>query len=369
MNMPVLERDVRPQQKLNFVDCDIHPVQRSGADLHPYMSQRWKDHMAEFGGHVRQGMIGQQSFPRMMAAGQRADAYPSRGGPPGSDLELLQRQHLDLIGCEVGMLVALSRGGMEERNMEYAAALSSAVNDWQLHEWVDKDSRLRAGVTVPQEHAEYASAEILRRVKQNPDAFKQVIISPKSSEPLGRRKYWPIYAAAEEAGIPIGLHPAAVPGGNPSSGTGWGTYYMQEHYTFGTTQVGNVVSMIVEGIFERFPRLKVALIESGFSWAPALGWRMDQQWQTMRKEVPHLKRPPSEYLRDHFWYCTQPMEEPEKPEYITDIIDWIGWDRLMFSSDYPHWDYDDPKHVLSFKMTDQQRAGILRGNAKALYRL
>ena len=144
---------------------------------------------------------------------------------------------------------------------------------------------------------------------------------------------------------------------------------MQEHYTFGTSISGNVVSLITEGVFERFPNLKVALIESGFSWAPSLGWRMDKQWAQMRKETPHLKRPPSEYLREHFWFCTQPMEEPEEPAHLYDVLDWIGWDRLMFSSDYPHWDYDDPRQALSFKMTEAQRAGILRDNASALYRL
>ena len=77
------------------------------------------------------------------------------------------------------------------------------------------------------------------------------------------------------------------------------------------------------------------MIESGFSWAPSLGWRMDKQWQRMRKETPHLTRPPSEYLREHFWFCTQPMEEPEDPSHLYDVLDWIGWDRLMFSSDYP----------------------------------
>lgn len=367
MNMPVLERDVQGKSKLSFVDCDIHPVQRSDKDLHPYLSARWREHMDNFGGHIRQGLIGQVMHPRMMAAGQRADAYPQRGGPPGSDLELMQKQHLDFNGCEIGMLVALARGGMEERNLDFSAALSTACNDWQLHDWVEKDRRLKAGIVVPQEYAEHAVKEIDRRA-QDP-AFRQVIISPKSSEPLGRRRYWPIYEAAERNNLVLGLHPAGISGGNASSGTGWGTYYMQEHYTFGTTTTGNLISMIVEGVFEQFPRLKVALIESGFTWAPALGWRMDKHWARMRKETPHLKRPPSEYLREHFWFCTQPMEEPETPGHLTEIIDWIGWDRIMFSSDYPHWDFDDPKYALNFKMTDAQRAGILRDNAKALYKL
>jgi predicted TIM-barrel fold metal-dependent hydrolase len=367
MNASVAERSVKARSKLGFVDCDIHPVERSAADFYPYLSTRWREHMETFGSHICQGLSNQLSYPRMMASGRRADAFPKRGGPPGSDIELMKEQHLDANNVEIGMLVALSRGGMEERNLDFAAALSSAVNDWQLHEWVEKDRRLQAGVVVPQEYAEFAAQEIDRRAQN--EAFRQVIISPKSSEPLGRRKYWPIYEAAARNNLVLGLHPAAISGGNPSSGTGWGTYYMQEHYTFGTTTQGNVISLIIEGVFERFPKLKVALIESGFTWAPALGWRMDKQWERMRKETPHLKRRPSEYLREHFWFCTQPMEEPESPEHLTEMIDWVGWDRIMFSSDYPHWDFDDPKYALTFRMTEAQRAGVLRGNAKALYRL
>ena len=368
MNKPIPEREVQSGQKLGFIDCDIHPVQRTPKDLHPYLSAQWREHADSFGPHVCQGLVGQLAHPRMMANGMRADAYPSNGGPPGCDLEMMQRQHLDAYGCEVGMMVCLSRGGMEERNLEFGAALSHAVNGWQLHDWVEKDRRLKAGIVVPQDNPDFAVQEIDARAAQH-EAFRQVIISPRASEPLGRRKYWPIYEAIARNDLVLGLHPAGFPGGHPSSGTGWGTYYMQEHYTFVTSMVGNVVSLIMEGVFERFPALKVAMIESGYSWAPSLGWRMDKQWQRMRKETPHLKRPPSEYLREHFWFCTQPMEESEVPAHLYDMLDWIGWDRLMFSSDYPHWDYDDPGFALTFKMTDAQRTAIMRGNAKALYRL
>ena len=80
------------------------------------------------------------------------------------------------------------------------------------------------------------------------------------------------------------------------------------------------------------------IIEAGYTWAPALGWRMDKHWERMRKEVPHLKRPPSEYLREHFWFTTQPIEEPDDPAHLVEMFDWIGWDRMLFSTDYPHWD-------------------------------
>jgi predicted TIM-barrel fold metal-dependent hydrolase len=364
MNIPV--RETRATQKLSFVDGDIHPAFRASSDLHPFLPARWRDHLLTFGEHLRQGLSGQLAYPRMMASGMRVDAFPEQG-PPGSDLELMRRQHLDANGVEYGMLVALSRGGMEERNLDFAAALSQAVNDWQIEAWVKPEPRLRAGIVVPQEDAVFAAGQIERRA---PDRrFVQVIFSPRASDPVGHRRYWPIYEAAERHNLPIGLHSAGFSGGHASTGSGWPTYYMQEHYAFTTAMQNVVTSLIFEGVFERFPRLKVVLIEGGFSWAPALGWRMDKHWERLRAEVPHVKRPPSEYLRENFWFTTQPIEEPQNPEHLADIIDWVGWDRLIFSSDYPHWDFDHPRHAFKFALTDEQKAMVFRDNAKAVYGL
>ena len=130
-----------------------------------------------------------------------------------------------------------------------------------------------------------------------------------------------------------------------------------------------LTSLVFEGVFERFPKLKVVLIEGGFAWAPALCWRMDKHWERMREETPHVKRPPSEYVREHVWFTTQPIEEPDDPQHLAEVIDWLGWDRLMFSTDYPHWDFDDPQHAFKFKMTEAQKAMVFRDNAKALYGL
>ncbi len=365
MNAPVLEKSLN--QRLAIVDCDIHPVHKSPASLRPYLPERWQEHARTFGSHSRQGLVGQLTHPRMMAAGQRADAYPEDGTPPGSDLALMRKQHLDPNGVKYGMLVALGRGGMEEQNQEFAAALCQAVNRWQIDEWVTPEPRLKAGVVVPQEDPETCVAEIERCAPNS--AYRQIIVSPRTSEPLGRRRYWPIFAAAERAGLPIGLHPAAHSGGYPSTGSGWPTYYMQEHYSFETGMQGVIASLVFEGVFERFPKLKVCLIESGFTWVPAMTWRMDKQWERMRKEVPHLKRPPSEYVREHFWFATQPIEEPENPQHLSEVIDWIGWDKIVFSSDYPHWDFDDPRYTFKINLTERQRAMIFRENAQALYGL
>jgi predicted TIM-barrel fold metal-dependent hydrolase len=265
------------------------------------------------------------------------------------------------------MLMPLSKSGMEERNLDYAAALSHAVNEWQLETWVRPEPRLRAGLVVPQEDAAFAVEEIDARAGD--PAFAQILISPRSSDPLGHRRYWPIYEAAQRAGCPIALHVQGFSGGHASTASGYPTYYMQEHYVMTGNMQGTVASLVFEGVFERFPKLKVVLIEGGFAWAPALCWRMDKHWERLRTETPQVKRPPSEYVREHIWFTTQPIEEPDDPQHLADVIARVGWDRLMFSTDYPHWDFDDPQHVFRFKASDADKARVLRDNAKALYGL
>jgi len=364
--MNVAVRETRAAQRLAVVDCDIHPVPKQARDVYQFLPQRWREHMETFGDHIRHGLTGQLPYPRMMASGMRTDSFPADGAP-GSDLPLMQVQHLDANGVEHGMLMALGRGGMEERNLDLGAALATAVNDWQLEYWVKPEPRLRAAIVVPQENQQAAVAEIERRADD--PAFVQVSLSPRASDPLGHRQYWPIYAAAERVGKPVAMHVAGFGGGNPQSGSGWPTYYMQDHYAMTTNMQHNVVSLVFEGVLERFPGLRIVMIEGGFAWAPSLSWRMDKVWERMRKEVPHLKRPPSEYVREHFWFTTQPVEEPETPEYLRDICEWIGWDRLMYSSDYPHWDFDNPRLAFKFALSEQEKAKVFRDNAKALYGL
>ena len=111
----------------------------------------------------------------------------------------------------------------------------------------------------------------------------------------------------------------------------------------------------------------VSSCQAGFAWAPPLAWRLDQAWKTLRSNVPHLKQLPSETMRHNIWWTTQPMEEPEPREHLRDTIEWMGWDRLLFASDYPHWDFDDPAHVLPLRVTEQQRHAFFQGNARAVY--
>ncbi len=100
---------------------------------------------------------------------------------------------------------------------------------------------------------------------------------------------------------------------------------------------------------------------------PRLAWRLDRVWQTLRNETPAVTRPPSEIIREHFWLTTQPRKEPEHAAHLADTIGWIGWDRLLFATDYPHWDYDDPQQALRLSAIHDQRQGFFLDNARRLY--
>jgi predicted TIM-barrel fold metal-dependent hydrolase len=347
------------------VDCDIHPGRNSPRDLFPYLERRWQAHAETFGVSQRHGYQSGVAYPKGQPAAARRDAWPPGGGKPGSSLAFMRSQHLDANGIAFGILNPLAFTGQGFQNLDLAAAFVRAINDWQLAEWTI-DARLRASVVVSYEDPAAAVAEIERRAG---DAnFVQVLVLGRTAEPLGQRKYWPMYEAAARAGLPIGVHAFGY-GGWPITPGGWPSYYIEEMVGHAQCAQSQLVSMVVEGVFERVPDLRVVMIEAGFAWLPALAWRLDKHWSRLRAETPHLKRKPSEYLRDHVWLTTQPMEEPARQRDLLDVIGWIGWDRLLFATDYPHWDYDDPASVLPSGGTEAERRGLFRDNAMALYGL
>ncbi len=362
---PITGAGKPPQATLGLVDCDIHPRASSLAVYKPYLSQRWWDYLQTYGIRAKHGFTrGQPPFPKAQPLASRRDAWPPGGGTPASDLDFLRFQHLDHYGIDMGVLNPLQPSGQGDQNNEFSAAMATAVNEWQLEEWTRKDPRLRASVVVPYDNAEASAAEIRKRAG-DPN-FVQVLMMSRTSEPVGKQRYWPIYEAAQEAGLPVAFHAFGYSGFAMTNG-GWPSFYIEEVSEHATSCQPQVASLIVEGVFERFPKLKIILIECGFGWLPSVGWRLDKHWKTLKSEVPHLKRAPSEYLREHFWVSTQPMEDPEKPEHLLDIIEWIGPEKILFASDYPHWDFDDPRLAIPSSIPLAQRQAIWGGNARGVY--
>ena len=352
--------------KLKVIDCDVHHAMKSPKALHPYLSKRWRDHLDTYGHSQPIPFIGNSPYPKVAPALSRTDSWPPAGGPPGSDLPYLQEQLLDRYNVEYGMLQLLSPQGMDQRNQDLGAALCRAVNQWQVDHWTSQDQRLKAAIVIPGEDAAASVAEIEHWAGH--PGFCQVGMITHTIEPLGRRRYWPIYEAAERLGLPLGLHSSGA-NGRPPTPTGWPSFYVEEQHEVAISQQSLATSFILEGVFSRYPNLKVVMIEGGFAWVPSVAWRLDAHWKRMRDEVPFLVEPPSHYMKRNLWYTTQPVDEPERPDDLRQIFDWIGWDRILFATDYPHWDMDNPELAFRCRMSEPERRMIYADNARTLYGL
>ena len=344
-----------------MIDCDIHNKITVEA-LHRHLPERWRNYHRQFGRRVFSGDF----YPKATPLAARTDTWPPDGGPPGSNLDFLRRQLLDVWPIEIGILNTLV--SIRNHQRDYDAAMATACNACQIAEWLEPEPRLRASLLVPGEDGELGAAEIERHAGDR--RFVQVLLPSRTSEPLGQRKYWPIFAAAERNGLPIGIHFGGEAGGHPISGAGWPTYYIEYHTGMPQTFQAHLISLVCEGVFEEFPRLKIVLIEAGIAWVPSLLWRLDRSWRQLRAEVPRLRRLPSEYVREHFWFTTQPIEEPPEPAQFLQMLEHLDMnDRLLFSTDYPHWDFDNPDHALPAGLPPLLRQQILDGNARTLYGL
>ena len=361
---------------VGVVDCDIHNAPRSERALLEYMPEQWRRRRAPGGRleaavEARRETLGDRSYlggeyPRATPRAARADAWPPSGDPPASDLDFMREQLLDRFAIEYGVLTPMLGAG-EQLDLERGAALASAINDWQAAEWLDPEPRLRASINVAYEDGELSAAEI-HRMAADP-RFVQVLMLIRTAEPLGRRKYWRIYEAATEHDLPVGIHFGGW-GRGPITGAGYGSFYIEDTVGMATSFADQLTSLVCEGVFERFPTLRIVLIEGGVAWMAPLMWRLDRAWRLLSAEAPNLTRLPSELIREHVWLTTQPIDEPPQPGDFPAMLDQMGMsDHILFATDYPHWDFDAPDRALPSSLSAPLRDAILSANAQALYRL
>ncbi|MEL6962952.1 MAG: amidohydrolase family protein [Pseudomonadota bacterium] len=356
----------RQRAPLSVIDSDMHPTVRTVGEIKPFLPARWWRYLQSYGQRPKHGFAEGDPYPKAAPRAARRDAWGPRGSQPGSDLDFIREHYLNAYNIESSIMAPLQPTGQSDRNLDFAAAMSSAVNDWQRAKWTDPEPRFKASIVIPYEDPPAALLEI-ERCAQDP-AFAQILMLARTFEPLGARKYWPIFEKAAEVGLPIGVHVFGY-SGFPVTGAGWPTYYVEEMTGHAGACQAGVVSLAMQGVFERIPGLKMIMIEGGFGWLPSLLWRLDKHWNDHRDEVPHVTRPPSQTIKHHLWVSTQPMEEPERSRHLLDLISWIGFDRLLLATDYPHWDFDDPAFALPRSLPLDRRQAIASGNARNVYRL
>jgi uncharacterized protein len=249
-------------------------------------------------------------------------------------------------------------------NEDMAVAFTRALNTWIAKEWLDRDARLRASIVVPMQNVEAAVAEIEHWADDR--RFVQILVLVMQEVPLGRRQFWPIYAAAERHKLPLGIH-AGSSYRHPVTALGWPSYYVEDYAAQAQGFQSQVASLISEGVFAKFPGLKVVLMESGITWLPGFLWRFSKYWRGLRTEVPWVDRPPEEIVREHFRLTLQPFDAPARPDVVERAVAHLrSEDMLLYSSDFPHWQFDGDDPVPA-GIPEGLRRKILVENAIATY--
>ncbi len=188
---------------------------------------------------------------------------------------------------------------------------------------------------------------------------------------LGNRALHPVYEACQEFGLPFNIHVGGAESGvNPGSySVGAPTTFMEYHIGMCVPAIQHLISWITEGIPLKYPSVKLVMNEFGVAWLPWVMWRMDMEYRAA-KDVSWLTELPSTTIRESVRFTTQPLEEPDNPRDLVTMLEMIGArDMLMFSSDYPHWDADEPDSVGFRPFSDEWKQRIFWDNARELYRV
>ncbi|GIP37806.1 amidohydrolase [Paenibacillus sp. J31TS4] len=349
------------EERYKVIDVDVHNEQ-SDAALVPYLQEPWRSRVAASG----IGMAGSGYYSPMGVL--RRDAIPPGGGKPGSDPDWVIKQLVEDYDLEYAILTGVAYNISATHDADFAAAICSAYNDYLIAEWLPKSKAFKGAMAVATQDP-YLAAREIDRIGGHPDIV-EVIISSAARAPLGQRQYHPIYEAAARNGLPVALHPGAEGAGSstPPTAAGYPSWYIEWHTCLSQMFMAHLVSMVSEGVFEKFPTLKVVLVEGGIAWLPHLMWRFDKNYKALRSTVPWLKKEPSRYIREHCYFSTQPIEEPDNPQHLIDLFNMVDAENMiLYSSDYPHWDFDPP--TILRKLSPEARRKIFYENAKQLYKL
>jgi predicted TIM-barrel fold metal-dependent hydrolase len=356
---------------LALVDCDIHQTVKKIEDLIPYMSRVYRQQAHEQG--IR---LAGSGYFNVATDAARTDLAADCDGKShsfrdhGTSYEQLREQHLDLWNVDKALLTGASvYGATILPDPDFAADLCRAFNDWTIDQWLDKDERLIMALSINVNDPRLAIAEIERL---GPDPRVRAVVLPTGSRmPYGNRFYHPVWEACEQHGLAVVIHPGNEGAGMAGSPTGVGypTYYIETRMARPQMAMAHAVSFIAEGVFEKFPGLKVLIDECDQFWAVGLMWHMDADWKSLRDQTPWVKRLPSEYFRQHIRVGTQPLLEPDTSDQFWMMLDAMhAEETLVFSSDWPHWDWDDPASTFP-KLPERLHRRVFVENARELFGL
>jgi predicted TIM-barrel fold metal-dependent hydrolase len=305
--------------------------------------------------------------------GGRVTRYPMRstekteGGGVLRDVQLGHRW-MDAMSVDYSCLFPtgmLNIGLHPQKEMEFE--LCWAYNRWLTEKVLpESQGRFYSMLSLPFNDADGA----LRQVETFGDR-KHVggfmVTTVRSHMGVHDNAYMKVYRAIEERGLVLSFH----------SGPNWGepifkscNRFLSVHALgFTWYNVLHLTNWVINGMGERFPKLPIIWIESGLAWVPFLMQRLDHEYMLRPSECPLLKKKPSDYMRD-MYYSSQPMEIQDMGALECTFRMINAETQLLYSSDYPHWDFDLPSTIYDLPFVSEKgKHNILGGTASRLFKL
>jgi uncharacterized protein len=353
-----------------IVDVDSHHYETEAfKEIAEYIESPVLRREALYQGMSRGGITSESGSYQEL--GGRITRYPLRKtekvpSSPHRDITLMHRW-MDAMGTDMAIMFPtpmLNLAACPRREVE--VGLARAYNSWLCENILVKDSRVKSMLYLPFHDPEAS----YRTVKEFGDRKGVVGFMVTSTHYRSNfdNAYMRTYAALQELGLPLGFHAAFDWADQSLSLTN--RFIAVHSLGFTWCNMLHLTNWLVNGMPERFPRLKTVWIESGLAWIPFLMQRLDNEFMMRTSDAPLLKRKPSEYMRE-MYFTSQPMEMVDNREVLELTFKMIKAEtQLLYSSDYPHWDMDLPSTIYDLPfLTDQGRRNILGANAQRLFKL
>ncbi len=320
---------------MTIIDAAFVVQRAEVATIAEHLAPDWREHLTTGGGLAGTGY----SLPSI--------PYRTRSSLPSDPIEARTRSRrlLDRRGAAAAVLDPGTSGRLSGvGNAVMAAEIARATNDWMRERWLAEDERLRGSILVGPRDGELAAPEV-RRIGGDQRMACVVVGHPPVL--LGDRSLFPLFEAATELDLPIrlqsggafaGSNPGPAPVGHPTS-----LFEYRLHSAYGA--ISHLLSVICEGVCERFPGLRLVFSGFGVAWLPSLLWRLDQEYASAGPELPsHLTRTPSDVVREHVGFTTWGLERPPRPPALSELLASVaGEDLLLYASgesDDDHADLD-----------------------------
>lgn len=356
-----------------IVDADVH-IHEPDADLAPYLEMPWRRAL-EAGptSQTQRNARGERIFdtpgyhpltPYDPMLGDFPEEEPHRVISPDVLRADMDRRGVDAALVFTGRLL----NAASTNDLAYAEALARSYNRYVAERWVDPARGIYAAIMAANQDPVAAAREIERYAAV--EGFTAVYLPMAGNYPLwGDRSHDPIFAAAQEADLPVVLQGATT----IATVFPYQLHHVQSALAkqalsqpFGA--LANLTNMVATGVFARFPRLRVVVNDAGVSWLPLLLDRLDHFYPHLREEAPSLAPRPTDHLRGRVSVTTHPLRGSD-PAFLAACIQALGASSVLFGSDWPHFDADSPDDARALPLPDDAKRRILGANALALFRL